>query len=281
MKTREARLSISILEYASYIEKQLETNDKERILLTPFKHLNKMLGGGLRGLTCIGAAPGTGKSAMAQQIAVYAATVLNLPVVYVDLEHSLDFLVLRFLSNFTGFTIETIKERMKHKSLNLPPSLQLLTLIPGGKIITEDIIESINILAWNNTTTVVVIDSIQKLSLIPGTTPRESANIWIREIEYIKNNYPVVIFCVSELSRGEGGKNYSTPNIFSLKESGDHEYTFEQVLMLSPITGSEEYRITLVKNRYGLKGEIKTAIYSQNNFKCWRWEELALGEDYR
>lgn len=278
MKTREARLSISILDYVSYIEKELGANKDDRIIQTPFSYLNKMLGGGLRGLTCLGAAPGLGKSAMAQQIAIYSAIKNSIPVVYVDLEHSIEFLTLRFLSSITSMTIETVKERIRSKTLTLSPMLKLLTILPGGKIVTEDIIESINSLVWENAMAFVIIDSIQKLPIIPGTTPRESANIWIREIEYIKNNFPVVMMVISELSRGEGGKNYTYPSLGSLKESGDLEYTFEQVLLLSQISGSDMYRINLVKNRFGPSGEVRSAIYSQENFRCWHWDEIPVGE---
>ena len=240
--------------------------------------------GGLRGFVCLGGAPGVGKSVLAQQIALMAPE-YEIPVLYVDLEHSWTFLVLRMLASYKGKTIEDVKSMLKKEgsgvgngetgTLNLPPYLHMLTAW-SGPVLPEDIIFNIRTLADKGKPILVIIDSLQKLPIVPGMQYRESMNTWLRELEAIKNRYGTTILVVSELSRGEGGKGYATPGLHSLKESGDIEYTAEQILLISPTNEEGWFRIFLAKNKYGPKGEVSGALYSHENIKVWRWKEVVV-----
>lgn len=239
----------------------------------PFPQWANFTDGGIRGFTVLGGAPKMGKSAMAQQIALMAGE-YGFPVLYVDLEHSWIFLTLRMLSSFKGRTIEDIKATLhSNGDLKLPKFLNMLTFW-SGRITPEVIHENIQRLAGENQTSLLVIDSLQKLPAVSRANHRESTNIWLRELEAIKNQYPIVILAVSELSRGEKGANYQKPTLSALKESGDIEYTAEQVYMLMPTNDTGLFTLHMVANRFGVSGEIPDAIYSQENFRCWRWTEL-------
>lgn len=226
----------------------------------------------------IGAAPGYGKSALVHQIAIQAC-LWGIPVVHLDLEHSNQFLLLRLLSCMSKMSIENVRDRIMSGVLEIPERLRDYRILrrdtPQGMITPVDIQREISILSHEERNVLVVIDSIQKLPYLQGANRRESVDVWIREIEHIKNTFPVTIVCISELSRGEGGaKNYDEPHLGALKESGDLEYSCEQVLFLSPASKtSDVYFIRVPKNRYGKTGKID-AGYSQKNFIHWRWEEV-------
>lgn len=263
----------SILDLASDLKDFLTLQKGESgIIPTPFEALNAFLAGGLQGFVCLGSAPGRGKSAFAQQISIQAAS-KGIPALYIDLEHSKAFLTLRLLSSITARTIEDVKERVLADGLKIPPMMRLLR-VWSGRVDPRDIRHHLRTFTGEEHLSLIVIDSLQKLPRIAKTTTKESVDIWLRELEAIKNEYPCVILVISELSRGEGGKNYEYPSLSSFKESGDIEYTAEQALMFTPVNGTGLFKLHVVKNRYGSEGEISGYVYSRDTFWCWRWKEV-------
>lgn len=256
----------------------LQSGKSELIIPTPFPELNSFLGGGIQGFVCIGSAPGMGKSTMAQQISVYTAN-RGIPVIYVDLEHSKIYFTLRLLASLTYMTIEDVKIKlMGTAGIKIPPMMNLFR-VWNGAVDPRDIRYNLKALDCEDHLCLIVVDSLQKLSKIPNsTTARDRVDTWLRELEAIKNDYPCVILTVSELSRGEGGKNYTSPSLSSLKESGDAEYTAEQVLLISGTERDSKYsKLHLVKNRYGPTGEIPATYMLEGGFL--RWKEIS-NEEY-
>ncbi len=266
------KLAPSMIDLAGELKKALrEIGDV--FVPTPFPQWARFTEGGLRGFCVLGGGPKLGKSAMAQQIALMAGE-YDTPVLYVDLEHSWVFLTLRMLCSLKGKTMTEVKYAINSgEDLRLPKFLNLLTFWEG-KITPDHIHKNIQTLARPDQKCLLVIDSFQKLPSLCRGNPRESANLWLRELEAIKNQYPMVILAISELSRGEKGANYCQPSSAALKESGDLEYTAEQVYLLCPTDTEGMYTLLMDENRFGQSGQIPNAIYSRQDFKYWRWKEL-------
>lgn len=243
----------------------------ENVVVTPFMELNRFTNGGLCGFTVLGGGPKAGKSTFAMNCALTAAE-FGIPVLYVDMEHSWVFLTLKFMASQTRRTIESVKEILKTQTIGLPKYLHALTFWEG-RLLPKDIVFNISTLARENQQSLVVIDSIQKLPTMPGADHRSSINLWLRELEAIKNQFPVTYLIISELSRGEDGKNYDQPGRTSYKESGDIEYTAEQSFFLYPAGQDGLFKLALKYSRFGPAGLIP-ALYSQRDFAFWRWIEI-------
>lgn len=271
-------LAPSIIDLVASLRRSIgsATEDSTLAINTPFRSLNEFLGP-LREFVVFAGPPGAGKSAMVHQICISSA-IKDIPVLLVDFEHYWQFLILRLLSGYFNRTIEEVKTSLMSDSVILPPGLKAMSVWSSRAVTPQDIRLNLLALGADTRPSILAIDSLQKLPAVPGSQPREKTDIWLRELEDIKNRFPVTILCVSELSRGEGGRNYSSPAIYAFKESGDIEYTARQALCILPVQDqkpedAEDFNVFVTKNTFGRTGKVP-AVFSQANFLRWRWEEI-------
>lgn len=258
-------------------QSERDSNNADQGHPTPWSSLQNFLGP-LREFVIIAGPPGAGKSAMAHEIVVNIAK-RGTPVLLIDFEHYWKILCLRLLACANGRTIEEMRDTIISSNLPEQQWQQCLVIWSARPITPQEIrFNLLTLGAADGKPILLVIDSLQKLPTVPGALPREKLDIWLRELESVKNEFPVTILATSEVSRGEGGRNYGQPSLSALKESGDAEYTARQVIYISPAEDKkpedcENWHLTIVKNSFGMTGRVP-AIFSQCNFLRWRWEEI-------
>jgi KaiC/GvpD/RAD55 family RecA-like ATPase len=212
----------------------------------------------------LGAAPKAGKSMWSQMTAEHRLEQGD-SVVCVDQENGLKRFTMRLLCRkakcaesdlnlgLRGEASEEINERVQAAVAWLRGHQDRLFIVRDRALnvnqvrnILTDVKRSLN-----GREIFLIVDSLQKLPFGKNTADRRTnIDIWLRELESIREEYPVTILAISELRRPkEGGKYEAEETAF--KESGDIEYTADLILTLD-----RENELKIVMFRDGESGPV-------------------------
>lgn len=232
---------------------------KKPRILTGFSDIDRLTGGlRIPSVSIIGAAPSTGKTALALNMAIRQ----NCPVLIFSLEMSYDMIVERLVSNlmsidynlfstqeFTEDDLKRVKlcaEDLKKRSIYIYDEVYD---IEGQAAIINSIKPSL-----------VVVDYIQKVQTKKRTENRRN------EVDYISGQYKQLathnnchIMLLSQISR----LDRDLPTMSSLKESGALEADGDYVMLLhrpyvmkKELGNPDEAYLLIDKNKFGGTGKV-------------------------
>ena len=219
---------------------------------------------GLKGFTIIGGTPKSYKSTLTFNIAYNISQGISytndgvkykenpVPVLYIDFENGLKRLVRRKLAEYLQIEYYKTYEALIPIDLRqdyydflerLQTNEHFYNKEFQNLVISKEKLDLTNIKRFLNSIrekhksdrALLVIDSFQKLPLPSITDRRAGIDLWLRELENLKKQENIDILAVSELSR-KGQEEISST---SFKESGDIEYTAENLLALYRIPESK------------------------------------------
>jgi len=250
---------------------------------TGFDQLNEKLSG-LRGLTILGAAPKMGKSAFSLQMASNIAE-KGIPVIYYDFENGEMRLYTRIICRLarlaetelrlTGIPADKVKDYKKamDRFKKLGKSLFVVT---NRKIELTDIFQQIDYAReiTDNKKILLVFDSLQKLPVKSLRDRRSGIDLWLRDLEEIRDRKEVEILLISEIKRDERGGGYK-PLVDSFKESGDIEYTADTALGIYRPDAEDNtmVRLEVLAGRDVESGTVADYIVK---YPFWEFEEINL-----
>ena len=204
---------------------------------TGFSILNERLCG-LRGLTILGAAPKMGKSAFALKIACNISA-QGVPVIYYDFENGEYRLYTRIICRLAKVSEVEIKltgipEKKyggyKEAIEEFGRIGEKLFVVTERKIDKDNIYEQIDYgrKIGGGDKILLIFDSLQKLPMKNLRDRRSEIDLWLRDLEEIRDKTGADIILISEIKRS-GGTGYR-PTVDTFKESGDIEYTADTAL---------------------------------------------------
>jgi len=248
---------------------------------TGFDKLNDKLSG-LRGLTILGAAPKMGKSAFSLQMASNIAE-KGMPVIYYDFENGEMRLYTRIICRLarlgetelrlTGIPADKFEDYKKaiEKFKILGNNLFVVT---NRKIELTDIFQQIDYAReiTDKKKILLVFDSLQKLPVKSLRDRRSGIDLWLRDLEEIRDRKEVEILLISEIKRDERGGSYR-PLVDSFKESGDIEYTADTALGIYRPDAEDN---TLVRLEVLAGRDVESGIVADYRVKYpfWEFEEI-------
>ena len=205
--------------------------------------------GGILGMWVVGGEPGVGKSTLAWQIALDAAT--RMPVLVYDFENGFPVMMdhTREIYNGDLGSIRAATERVYYRD-SIRGLDADLARVPAPALI--------------------VVDSIQKL---PGSVEfrRSSLDRWIHRLEYLKKRgYSLLV--VSEIGRASYGHD---AYIGAYKETGEIEYSADFALQLLDGSGGQ-VEAHIVKNRHRPKRGLAVMLQRK---RAWLFNEVELNYD--
>lgn len=267
-------------------------------IATGYTELDKVLGGFRKStLNIIASRPSMGKSAFVDTMIVNMAVKNNASILYFSVESSTEILMLRFISNIGGLSLQRIKssklwtDEWKYIESVTNDLLNADILIDSTPNIDIDELckkarkrhEEINL-------DVIVIDFLQLVT----TTNTRAINNREQEISYIirvlkglSKELDVPIIVTSQLNRHSGITKYKAPELEDLRDSGTIEDVADTVIFIHRaeffgITQTEESETTsglaeiiLAKNRHGDRERVKLG-FSKDYCKFFDYEETSL-----
>ena len=220
--------------------RNISLSDKEEKVPTGIEGLDVLLGGGIEGLTVIGAAPSMGKTTFCVQLAGNIAKT-GKRVLYFSLEQSPQKLALKNASRelFTKgfqFTAEEVKDSII--AGNAPLELEEYIKDAGSRITIlknigtggcDSIKENVkNYIKCYKETPVVIVDYLQLLAIGEGKASDKMNNdSAIAKLSAITEEFNTPVIAISSLSRDGANKPIT---MSALKESGNIEYAADIIL---------------------------------------------------
>ena len=220
--------------------RNISLSDNDEKVPTGIEGLDALLGGGIEGLTVIGAAPSMGKTTFCVQLAGNIAKA-GKRVLYFSLEQSPQKLALKNASRelFTRglqLTAEEVKESIING--NAPLALEeyientcsritiLKNIGTGG---CDSIRENVkNYIKCYKETPVVIIDYLQLLAIGEGKASDKMNNdSAIAKLSALTEEFTTPVIAISSLSRDGANKPI---NMSALKESGNIEYAADIII---------------------------------------------------
>ena len=222
-------------------------------------------------LIYLAARPSMGKSALAVQMAVHAATRQGKQVLYVSLELGERQIFGRAVSNLTGINSETVMyaAELSEKEHELVLSAADCLSNSGLHIETKDV--STPQAIYNRALQVqgkygldlVIIDHVH---LMDSGRKSESQNVNMslisRALKAMAIDLDVPVLALAQLSRGVESRNDKHPLLSDLRDSGSLEQDADKVLMLyrqsyyEPVQGDDIVEIMVKKHRDGRLGNV-------------------------
>lgn len=245
--SKEAGGSLDLLPVADVVKDGLPPKP-QGLALNSLRLLSEA-SGGVMGMWVIGGEPGVGKSTIAWQIVLDAAT--RIPVLVYDFENGFPVMMDHTREIFSGdlARIRVATERVYYR----------------------DSIRSLDAdLARVPAPALIVVDSIQKL---PGSVEfrRSSLDRWIHRLEYLKKRgYTLLV--VSEIGRASYGHD---AYIGAYKETGEIEYSADFALQLLDGSGGQ-VEAHIVKNRHRPKRGLAVMLQRK---RAWLFNEVGLDSD--
>ena len=248
--------------------------------------LDKMLNGGftIDKLYTIGAAPGTGKTSLAQQIIINALE-KKFGVLFISMEMERKNLFVRFLANFSSinpFRI-LINNIFKHETDKFDFSLKRWNSLKENYFMTEGTLSLKKIESTlkrqlkTNAIKLLVVDYIQIMQIRDSKNMSEASLIKenIRGIKELATKYHVCAIALSQITKDAlGGK----PGLKALKGSGgigeDSDCVINLWIDSEDVEDSQTKAINVevAKNRNGMKGDLVVNFdgefnrFTENNF---------------
>jgi replicative DNA helicase len=235
---------------------------------TSLPKLDQLLNGLNPGLHVLGGAPGAGKTTLALQMAVHAAST-GVPVLYVTYENSPGNLILKALCAAAELIPLDVErgygdlDKLTAAMTKLRPALERLSIIEGTLRLTSSGIRNIARNWFQGQRGLIVIDYLQRAAHHQGYDQiRQNVSRLAAELREISSalDSPILALASQNRSSGDYGRGGGSAHLDSLKESGDLEYGADSVMFLrsdknrpqpDPSRGIE---IAVVKNRFGPLG---------------------------
>ncbi|BDC53154.1 hypothetical protein F183_A54690 (plasmid) [Bryobacterales bacterium F-183] len=240
---------------------------------TGIPRLDALMNGFCPGLHVLGGAPGAGKTTLALQMAMQAAS-SGVPALYLTYENTPANLVLKAIcaeADIAPLDVERgfgKPETLSAAAATLKPALDKVAFVEGTLRLSTGAIRALAE-DWrtrhNAPRILIIVDYLQRAAhqggyeLLRQNVSRLAAEL--REISSALSS-PVLALASQNRSGGDYGKGGGSANLDSLKESGDLEYGADSVMFLranKSRTLSEPFRaieIALVKNRFGPLGAV-------------------------
>lgn len=248
---------------------------RQKVVLTGYYHLDKILGG-LRpgGLTIVAARPSMGKSAFALNIAQKAATLYRVPVAVFSLEMSREEISNRLLSSQSLVNAHLLStgELQPEDWEKIARALPLLYAAPiyiddrSGTSVME-MMSKCRQLKLENKLGLVIVDYLQLMSshLSRVESRQQEISEISRTLKIMARELSVPVIALSQLSRACEMRSDKRPLLSDLRDSGAIEQDADVVIFLyreqyyasDPIlTETEDAEVIVAKNRQGATGSL-------------------------
>ncbi|MCR4670227.1 MAG: replicative DNA helicase [Saccharofermentans sp.] len=279
-------------------------NDNNRKVMTGFSRLDRMLGGLRPGsLNIIAARPGMGKSALAINIATYAAA-LDIPVAVFSLEMSKTEIGNRLINTtMTRFTVPDITYK-HHNDERVMNDFNAAVIKVGKLPLFIDDSSDMNPIKMKAKLTelnakadskvgLVIVDYLQLMTM-PGrkeaSRQTEVADI-SRNLKILAKDFQIPVIALSQMSRTSAKNEDHTPQLTDLRDSGAIEQDADTVIFIdrpdyynkSETPQPEESEIKnaylyLSKNRHGSVGKVGVK-WEAKRTRFYVEESRKIGED--
>ncbi len=232
--------------------------------------LDSLLNGLCPGLHVLGGAPGAGKTTLALQLAVHAAST-GCPVLYLTYENTPGNLLLKAVCA-EALSIPLDAERgygdpvkLRAAADKLRPAFERLAIVEGTLRLSAGSLRGLASGHFKNRRGLIVVDYLQRAAHQHSYDQlRQSVSRLAAEMREISSalDSPVLALASQNRSAGDYGRGGGSAQLDSLKESGDLEYSADSVMFLRADkrrTMSEPVRaieLAVVKNRFGPLGAI-------------------------
>ena len=279
--------------YFADLEANQDPTHKFTGLDTGYTHLNNLANGLPEGLFVVGAAPSTGKTTWAKQVADQIVE-LNPKVVclFISLEQSREELRVKTLSRLS--TVENRDILRGRLDINSPAWKRVKTasdkytastagrffILEGDKTTTPERIRLAGLQvrrATNAEDLLIVVDYLQIIPTIEDfKDPRSRIDSIMSELRRIARDLGATVMAISSVGRA----SYDTAGLSSFKESGGIEYAADLGAIMLPRKNGDDIErgkatleginlewigvdLVVVKNRNGERGKIQFQFFPQ------------------
>lgn len=237
---------------------------------TPFKRLDRILGGFPKGEVCVIAArPGIGKSALINQILINTSLYDGKRVALFSLEMSVESIVKRIIANLTGtnqYNLRRGKFDLEMADMVVQKLIDANVVINNRAFTLEKICKECRILKRRGNLDLVCVDYLQIVGVkASGKDRRVEVDRISRTLKLLAMELDIPIVSLSQINRGSE-KDDREPQLSDLRESGAIEQDASQVIFLYRKPGKEKtlnyddntrfVETIIAKNRNGAVGKV-------------------------
>lgn len=214
---------------------------------------------GLRngGLTVLAARPGTGKSALAVQLAVATATA-GKGVLFCSLEMPADEITLRMVAHVSGVPLGAIDGSLPVQEVRRLQSLEIQIDDRAGVTIADVRSAALKFKADLEGRALelglVVIDHMHIMRHGPGRNPVSEINETTMGMKALAKELALPVLALAQLNRNSESRPNECPQLSDLRASGGIEQDADVVMFLHKPSPDQEPRtvqLTVAKNRQG------------------------------
>jgi replicative DNA helicase len=254
----------------SYIDTIYKPLDRDTRIWTGYKHIDDKTGGLLKGgISCWGAPPSTGKTAIAINVVENQIKTKN-RIAFFSLEMSKEQIYNRMFSSLLSIPYDSIKNKYLDKKQQQKISQSVSDLYGKKQLyLFGDIytIEEISRRIYELKPDLVVVDFIQRVRTVEKMKDtRERINFLTAEFKWLAKKNNCHIMLLSQVSRqaDKSGKP-KPPRMSDLKESGNIEEDSDYIFMIfrpyvyekSKDYTPEQTQLLIDKNKDGETGMIE------------------------
>lgn len=264
------------------LHKSLTEPDKNNIIRSGFRRLDKMLGGYRPGtLNILAARPGMGKTALVINIATNVASMSDKPVNIFSLEMSKEEIGNRILASRSSVSASDLsranvsRDKEEELSRAFKELSNLRIFIDDNSAVTPALMMSrCKELQAQNKLGLVIVDYLQLMSSSDsrkGASRQEEITAISRSLKILAKDLHVPVIALSQLSRGAGQREDHTPQLTDLRDSGAIEQDADSVLFIDRddyykqkdenLPAIQDAKLIVAKNRHGETGTVKVKWY--------------------
>lgn len=255
-----------------------------------FNHFNRVTNGLGPALYVIGAAPGTGKTTWAKQVADHVVEAHDgAAVLFVSLEQSKEELRLKTLSRLSGVENRDIRRgrqdvdasgwrRVKEASEAHRKTADRFFILEGDRNTTPDRIRLAALQVKRKTEVEDLLVVVDYLQIVPTESEfrdtRNKVDFVVSELRRLARDLHCPVIAISSVSRASYG---SSPGLDAFKESGGVEFTADVGLVMykdkDKVKGTDTVEgvgrdwemvyVNVVKNRFGERARIAFKYFAQ------------------
>lgn len=241
---------------------RIESGEKPEVIPTPFSGLNTFLGGGFRKqeLVLLGGSTSGGKSSIIGQFAV-AAVRANQPILLASLEMGDLAVVQRMLAQQARVFAANLRENAvsdvdKARLRSTVPALRTLPVYMTDR--ATSIRKIVKMVARRSKTGGLGVLFVDYLQLVSAPRTIRDRRLQVEYVNKVLRRLAIHFnMCVIAVSALKRLPNDEEPDLSSLRESGDLEYSADVVLLLSRERGQRETKCVVAKQRNGPTGQVE------------------------
>jgi len=252
-----------LAEKQAYYETHKRRKIPKNVVNTGIPEIDNTLGGLYpTRVYVLGARPGSGKTALALNISLFASQ-QDHPVSLFSLEMSRNELINRYVSSYSEKRLQDIQmgtltnedfKDVKKKFLEIE---KLPIEIDEGSLTIPKLRREIRKSKREKDIHFIVIDYLQLMSCETAdkkTSRYQEISEISRNLKLLAKEFNVAILCLSQLSRESEKREGKEPQLSDLRDSGAIEQDADVVLLLSGM--GETSKLNVAKNRHGGVGSI-------------------------